>query len=145
MYKRILIATDGSHASDKAIAQGLALAKSLGIPVVAVTSTEIWSALDMQGPDGRERIARFEAASAEQAQKTLAAVSTAANAAGVSCSVVHVADRSPAVAIVETAEREGCDLIVMGSHGRRGVDRILLGSEAQRVLTHARCPVLVCR
>jgi nucleotide-binding universal stress UspA family protein len=54
-------------------------------------------------------------------------------------------DQGPAAAIVETAVREGCDLIIMGSHGRRGLDRLLLGSQAQRVVTNATCPVLVCR
>jgi nucleotide-binding universal stress UspA family protein len=145
MFKHILLATDGSSASEKAVAQGLELAKSLNAKVLGVTSTELWSALDVSGPDGRERITKYETAAKKSADKILAGLSAAAERAGVACVTLHVADTSPAVAIVETAKREGCDLIIMGSHGRRGIDRLLLGSQAQRVVTNAACPVLVCR
>ncbi|RTL73157.1 MAG: universal stress protein [Hyphomicrobiales bacterium] len=145
MFKHILLATDGSSASEKAVAQALELAKSLNAKVLGVTSTELWSALDVSGPDGRERITKYEAAAKKSADKILSNLSAAAERAGVACVTLHVPDASPAVAIVETAKREGCDLIVMGSHGRRGIDRLLLGSQAQRVVTNAACPVLVCR
>lgn len=145
MFKHILLATDGSGASEKAVSQGLELAKTLGAKVLALTATEIWSALDVSGPDGRERITKYEAAAKVSADKILASLSAAANAAGVPCTTLHVPDQRPAVAIVDTAKREGCDLIIMGSHGRRGLDRLLIGSQAQRVVTNAPCPVLVCR
>ena len=68
-----------------------------------------------------------------------------ASALGVECSRQHVKDQFPAEGIVETAEKLGCDLIVMASHGRRGLMRFLLGSQATKVLTHSTIPVLVCR
>jgi nucleotide-binding universal stress UspA family protein len=145
MFKRILLATDGSSASDKAIEQGLKLAKSVGAKVLGLTATEIWSAFEVSGPDGRARIEKFEEVRKNAAEKVLTAVSIAAKEAGVACDTVHVPDQDPASAIVEVAKREGCDLIVMGSHGRRGFDRLLLGSQVQRVLTQASCPVLVYR
>lgn len=145
MFKHILLATDGSAASDKAIAQAFELAKTLGSKVTAVTATELWSALEVSGPDGKQRIDRYEAAAKAAADKILASLSEVAAREGVSCATVHVPDKSPAMAVVDTANKLGCDLIIVGSHGRRGLDRLLLGSQAQRVVTNATCPVLVCR
>jgi len=68
-----------------------------------------------------------------------------ATSAGVPCEVVSVVNDSPWQAIIETAQRQGCDLVFMASHGRRGVAGMLLGSETQRVLTHCKVPVLVYR
>jgi nucleotide-binding universal stress UspA family protein len=69
----------------------------------------------------------------------------AALAAGVSCETMHVEHDHPYLAIIETAARKSCDLIVMASHGRRGISAIVLGSEAVKVLTHSTIPVLVFR
>lgn len=145
MFKSILLAIDGSSASDKAVEKGLQLAKLTGATLVALTATEIWSALGVSGPDGRARIEKFEKAQLEAAKIILAAFEARAKAAGVAPKLIHVPDQDAARAITDTAEREGCDLIVMGSHGRRGLNRLLLGSQAQRVVSEARCPVLVCR
>jgi len=145
MFKHILLAIDGSQASDKAVQSALKLAKLTGAKLLAVTATEIWSALEVSGPDGRGRIQKFEAAQKVAADKIIAAFLAVAKDAGIESRTVHVPDQDAASAIVDTAKREGCDVIVMGSHGRRGLDRLLVGSQAQRVLTHATCPVLVCR
>lgn len=145
MFKHILLAIDGSSASDNAVEKALQLARLTGAKLLALTATEIWSALDVSGPDGRERIERFEKAQQQSAEGILAAFEARAKAAGVACTLMHVPDQDAARAITATAEREGCDLIVMGSHGRRGLNKLLLGSQAQRVVTEARCPVLVCR
>ena len=64
---------------------------------------------------------------------------------GVSCETLHVKDRRPAEGIIETAKAKDCDLIVMGSHGRRGISRLVLGSQASEVVSHSTVPVLVCR
>lgn len=144
MYKHLLIATDGSSVGQKAVDHGLALAKTVGAKVTVVTVTEMWSAFDMAG-QGLAKIETYEAAAAQSANKILAAVSSAANAAGVACETVHVKDSAPAAGIVAEAERLGCDVIVMGSHGRRGLNRLLIGSHANEVVTHAKIPVLVCR
>ncbi len=65
--------------------------------------------------------------------------------AGVSCEGLHVTQEQPYQAIVETAQKRGCDLICMASHGRKGVSALVLGSETNKVLTHSKIPVLVCR
>lgn len=145
MYKNLLIATDGSSVSQKAVDQGLALAKTLAARVTVVTVTEMWSALEMAGNDGGTKIDKFEATAATGASKVLDAVSEAAKRSGVACETVHVPDSAAADGIVLTAKKMGCDLIVMGSHGRRGLGRLLLGSQATNVVTHATIPVLVCR
>ncbi len=148
MYKTILISTDGSELAGKAVANGLALAKSLGASVVAVTVTEPWPPTEMASEIERGEphpIENFEKAMAGWADEILDSVSTKAKEAGVACETIHVADRHPADGIAETADRKGCDLIVMASHGRRGVKRLLLGSVAAEVLAHSKVPVLVYR
>jgi nucleotide-binding universal stress UspA family protein len=85
--------------------------------------------------DAQERIA------AERVKK----VSERAAAAGTACSAVTVEALHPWEAILDHAKAQGCDLIVMASHGRRGVSALLLGSETSRVLTHSDLPVLVVK
>lgn len=145
MYKHLLIATDGTSVGQKAVEQGLQLAKEINAKVTAVTVTEIWSALDVAGRDGLIKIEKYEAAASEAAQAILTAFSAAAKEAGVAFKTIHVPDSSPSDGIVHTAEHEGCDLIVMASHGRRGINKLLLGSQAQSVIAHAKIPVLICR
>jgi nucleotide-binding universal stress UspA family protein len=69
----------------------------------------------------------------------------AAFAVGVSCETMHVEDDQPYLAIIETAARKSCDLIVMAPHGRHGISAIVHGSETVKVLTHSIIPVLVVR
>ncbi|MGA7807372.1 universal stress protein, partial [Bradyrhizobium sp.] len=79
------------------------------------------------------------------AAKYLDVAKQAASVAGVSCETLHLDHDHPYLAIIETAERRSCDLIVMASHGRRGISAIVLGSETVKVLTHSTIPVLVVR
>jgi nucleotide-binding universal stress UspA family protein len=81
----------------------------------------------------------------EQAVKTLGAVVSTAQEAGVVCETVQVEHEHPYQAIINTAESHDCDLIVMASHGRHGISSIFLGSETVKVLTHCKVPVLVHR
>ncbi len=81
----------------------------------------------------------------QHAEKTLAAVADAVQAAGVACEMVHVEHEHPYQAIIDTAESKGCDLIVMASHGRHGIAAIVLGSETVEVLTHSKIPLLIHR
>ncbi len=148
MYKRILIATDGSELAKKAEAQGLALAKVLAASVVAVTVTEAWSALDMSAEAGRgarHPVEDYEKHAAARAEKVLASVSAIAKETLVACETLHVKDQHPADGIVETATAKQCDLIVMASHGRRGLQKALLGSQANKVLVLSSMPVLICK
>jgi nucleotide-binding universal stress UspA family protein len=145
MYKHILIATDGSEAADKAVGHGLALAKALGAIATAVTVTDIYPTGPYSPIPFPATIERYEAAAAESAAKILASVAEDAERLGVSCRTVHVKDQAPAEGIIATSAAEGCDLVVMGTHGRRGISRLLLGSQARKVVTLSPVPVLVCR
>jgi nucleotide-binding universal stress UspA family protein len=146
--KRILIPTDGSRLSRRAIAYGVALAKSIGASVVGFHARPLPQV--MYYGDATLTIAPTTEKLLEQegvraAEKHLAVVAAAAKQAGVRCKSIQSMDLSPAEAIIRTARRERCDLIVMASHGRKGVSRLLLGSETNHVLTHSRIPVLVTR
>ena len=79
------------------------------------------------------------------ATRYLGVVKKAAVAARVPCKTLYVMAEFPYIEIIKAAKRNRCDLIVMGSHGRRGISRLLLGSEASKVLAHSTIPVLVCR
>ena len=145
MYKHILIATDGSDLALKAVDQGLALAKALNAKVTAITATESWASVATGEMAMAFPIDEYEQGCAESAATILGVVSKRAEKAGVTCQTLHVKDQYPAEGIVETAKSQGCDLIVMASHGRRGLSRLLLGSQANNVVTHSTVPVLICR
>lgn len=148
MYKHILIATDGSELAGRAVAHGLALAKEIKAPVTLVTVTKPWSALDLAHetrlghPDP---VHQFEDMAAASAKVILDAAAQKAKIAGIACELVHVPDQHPAEGIISIAEKKGCDLIVMASHGRRAAGRLLLGSQVNEVLAHSKVPTLIVR
>ena len=144
MYKRILFPTDGSEITGKAVQSALALAKLCGAELYAIGVKEPfpYSAISEMQPvppqefyDAQERIAAGN----------VKVVVDAAKAAGLACKGHTVEALHPWEAILDHAKTQGCDLIVMASHGRRGVSALLLGSETQKVLTHSTLPVLVVR
>ena len=148
MYKHILIATDGSELAGRAVAHGLALAKEINARVTLVTVTKPWSALDLAHetrlghPDP---VHQFEDMAAASAKVILDAAAQKAKIAGIACELVHVPDQHPAEGIISIAEKKGCDLIVMASHGRRAAGRLLLGSQVSEVLAHSKVPTLIVR
>ncbi|UPG88230.1 universal stress protein [Luteibacter aegosomaticola] len=144
MFQHILIATDGSDVSDRAAKQAIDLASRLGARVLALHVVPALPAYAYfaQGIEGA--IPTPDEASREDAE-CLERVQRLAKAHGVPCELRSVVDGRPYCEIVAIAEREGCDLIVMGSHGRQGLDRLLLGSETHKVLLSTRVPVLVCQ
>lgn len=148
MYKRILIATDGSELAMHGVEQGVALAAALKAEVAIVTVTEPL-ADGFYDPPGWPAIyaslEEYRQSREGAAQERLAPALEIAQQAGVSASTHHVPDRYAAEGIVETAQAQRSDLIVMTSHGRRGLGRLLLGSQTQHVLTHSKIPVLVVR
>ncbi|MEO5697254.1 MAG: universal stress protein [Burkholderiaceae bacterium] len=144
MFKRILVPTDGSDITAKAVDTSIKLAKSLGaqLYVISVKEPFPYSAISEMQPtppqeffDAQERIA------AQRVQDVV----TLGKAAGVPCEAHTVEALHPWEAIIDHAKRMDCDLLVMASHGRRGVTALLLGSETQKVLTHSTVPVLVVR
>ena len=145
MYQRILLPTDGSEASQRAILAGVAFAKELGAEVVGLTATPSFHVFSTDTEMLEDTPEQYAAASRARAAKLLAAVEEAARDAGVRCQVEQVVSDHPWEAIIESAQRLGCDLIVMASHGRHGIKGMLLGSETQKVLVHSAIPVLVHR
>ena len=145
MYKHILIPTDGSDLSRKAIEHGVALAKATGASVVGITVSPLFFTVVVDPVFVPETIEQYRANCAAQAERDLAVVRDIARTAGLACEGVHVFDDHPYRAIIATARDRQCDLICMASHGRKGVSALLLGSETTKVLTHSAIPVLVCR
>lgn len=144
MYTHVLIATDGSGLAGKVVATGLGLAKKLGAQVTVVTVSEPWKGLAMGEPAFSFPIEEIEKEAAEHVGRILAEASAAAKLQDVKCATLN-AKGFAAEAIIDTAKAQGCDLIVMSSHGRRGIARALLGSQAMRVVTLSEVPVLICR
>ena len=149
MYKHILVPTDGSALSDKAVEAAIKLAKMAGARITAFHAVEPYP---LQGAYAAEAsgVAElqpeiFAERSEEYAKRVLDAVARAADAANVQCATHHATSRSASQAIIEQADAGQCDLIVMASHGRRGLEGFLLGSETQKVLTHTSISVLVYR
>ena len=145
MYKHILIATDGSELAGKAVAAGFGLARELGAQVTVVTVTEPWTAFVTGEAAYGFPVDEYEKSADESASRILSGVSRLARKADIHCATLHAKDQYPAEGILETAKKNGCDLIVMASHGRRGLRRLLLGSQAVKVLVDSTVPVLICR
>lgn len=148
MYKHILIATDGSELATKGLAHGSQLAKSIGAQVTVVTVTEPWSAIEMASLAQRGHhniIQEFEKAADESADRILDAAVKVVQASGIEPKTIHVKDSHPAEGILQAAKDNGCDLICMASHGRRGLGRLVLGSQAAEVVSHSDIPVLIIR
>jgi nucleotide-binding universal stress UspA family protein len=147
MYKKILVATDGSSLSKKAVRSAIGLAAAVGADLVALYVVPNYPVSYFEGgvTISTQDIARTEKQWADQGQAIVDAVSATAGAEGVKAKGVIARSNLVAEAILAAAKRHKCDLIVMASHGHRGLKRILLGSETQHVLTHSSIPVLVLR
>jgi nucleotide-binding universal stress UspA family protein len=148
MFKNILVPTDGSALSRKAVRQAVQLAKEQKARVTGYYVGPPWK---NRGSD--DSIAAYGFISPQQhadnvkktAARILDAVRKEARKAGVPCDCSFSMHDFPYVKIVEAASRNRCDLICMATHGRRGISRLLLGSETSKVLAHSKVPVLVCR
>ncbi|MCE2915947.1 MAG: universal stress protein [Rubrivivax sp.] len=144
MYQRILFPTDGSEATDKALEAAVTLAKLCGaeLQVLSVKDPYPFAAVSEIHPIAPQEYLDAQDRAARSCVGRAVAV---AESAGVKASGCVVEAVHPWEAIVEQAQTQGCDLIVMASHGRRGIAALLLGSETTRVLTHTQLPVLVVR
>lgn len=148
MYQKILVATDGSELAGKAVEHGLRLAHAVDATVVLVSVTEMWTpaAMARAVEDGHQNAVKaFEETAHREALAILEAAAEKAKTIGVSVECHHVKDRRPSEGIVEVADRQDCDLIIMASHGHRGMQKLLLGSQTSEVLAHTRRPILVLR
>lgn len=147
MYKRILVATDGSALSAKAVTHAIDLASLSGAELVALKVTSVGQVSYQEGTTrtSMAEVARTEERQAELGQEVVNSVKVSAAAKGVTAQAITVKSELIAEAIISAADKYKCDLIVMASHGRRGINRVLLGSETMQVLTHSKTPVLVLR
>jgi nucleotide-binding universal stress UspA family protein len=141
MFKKILIATDGSESSHKAADQAIRLASALGAELVVMTAETLGESY-LCPPNV---VKHMEQAFERQSRQFLSEIAEMAKAANVPCRTKRVLHSAPFQAILDTAAAEACDLIVMGSHGRSGIEALVVGSVTQKVLAHATIPVLVSR
>jgi len=147
MFKHILLPTDGSTISKKAVKRGIALARKgkarvTALHVVPEFKLMVDEGITMLSPAFRKR---FEDQGRARAQKMLDEIARQARASGVRCSTLCLSGDMPYQQIIAAARRKKCDLILMASHGRRGLSSLLLGSETAKVLLHTKVPVLVVR
>jgi nucleotide-binding universal stress UspA family protein len=147
MYDKILVATDGSSLSKKAVNSAISLAALTGASLVALKVLPRYPQSYFEGGLALQaaEVARIEQQWADEAQAVVDDVKKAAELEGVKTLAMTVKSDIVSDAVIATAKKNKCDLIVMASHGHRGVKRLLLGSETQQVLTHSHIPVLVLR
>ncbi len=149
MYNHILIPTDGSPLSQKAVAHGLDLAKSVGAKVTFASVTIPFHSIagdpEMVVSMRDEQKKFVHDYIYGDVEHHLDEARAQGRKAGISCDVANIENDHVFQGIIDAATGHGCDLILMASHGRRGVSAILLGSETVKVLTHSTIPVLVYR
>jgi len=147
MYQRILVATDGSTLSKKAVKTAIDLAALCGAELVAIKVVPRYPQSYFEGGIALqpEEVRRVESQWAEEGQAVVDAVKKAAMAKGVVAKALTVKSDVVSDALLSAAKKHQCDLVVMASHGRKGIKRLLLGSETQHVLTHATIPVLILK
>ena len=150
MFKNILVPTDGSPLSQKAVKAAVKLAKTnrgklTVVHVMPDYAAYVRERYNVPGILAAPLKQKFEKDAATVAKQHLDRACKLAKAAGVRCSGVAVASDTVHAAILKQASKAKCDTIMMASHGRRGLQGVLLGSETQKVLTHSKLPVVVCR
>jgi nucleotide-binding universal stress UspA family protein len=147
MFKHILLPTDGSKLSGRAVKRGIDLARE---GKGRITALHVLPEFKLMVDDGITMISpalkkRFDDEGRARAQKLLDEIARQARTRGVRCATRCVSGDSPYQEIIRVARKEKCDLILMASHGRRGISSLLLGSETSKVLLHTKVPVLVVR
>ena len=148
MFKHLLLPTDGSKFSDRAVQRGIEFAQSIGARITTVHVIPEFRMMADESfalPTSADIKRRYEREAKARAEKMLAKIGDKAKAADVTYDAVTVSGDVPYEKIIETAKKCKCDLIMMASHGRRGLSGLLLGSETAKVLTHSKIPVLVVR
>ena len=147
MFKHILLPTDGSRLSNKAVRLGLEFARKIRARVTAIHVVPEFRFMVDEGitPLNPGLKKRIQDEARARAQRMLDAIAKHARARGVRCAVVSVAGDLPYQQIIAAARKNKCDLVMLASHGRRGLSALLLGSETSKVLLHSKVPVLVVR
>jgi nucleotide-binding universal stress UspA family protein len=145
LYRRILVPLDGSETAERGLQEALKLAKLCNASLVLLSVVEVYPMMmEMATASTWEQISGDLR---QYSQHVLDIAHEAAKAAGIA-SESHLEDAAAARVcdvIVDQAREHRCDLIVMGTHGRRGIEHALIGSDAERVLRLAPCAVLLVR
>ena len=144
MFKKILVPTDGSDIAQKAATTAAQLAKSQGAEIVGVYVIDPFPYIGI-GDASAAGLQSYLSEARSVATQALDALGRVCAAEGVPCAGDTIERNVVYEGVIETAKAEGCDLIVMASHGRQGVKALILGSVAQKVLTHATVPVLIVK
>ena len=147
MYQRILIPTDGSKLSAKAVQTAQQLAELTGAQLVFLNVVPRYPVSYFEGgiSVSAGEVGQIEKQWADKAQAMVDQLKTKAEARGLKARAVILRSDMVAETVIACAKKNKCDLIVMASHGRKGIKRLLLGSETTHVLTHSPLPVLVLR
>ena len=143
MFAKILLPVDGSDTADLALSKAGQLAKSFGSQVVLLSVIEPFPALTMSEMDLGIAQQQYAQIAQNQADTTLLKAKDALKAQGVDAQEMKLEGVSAWRGIVDAADNLGADLIVMGSHGRKGLQKLVLGSVTQKVVSHAARSVLV--
>ena len=141
MYRNILIPIDGSATSDAALAEALKFARTMGSSVRVICVYEPLSYILAEGPVDLSDAVRRDA----QAALDKAAAKSREAGVPATTELLEAGDRRIPAVIVDEAERMHADLIIMGTHGRRGFEHLVLGSVAEGVMRRAKVPVLLLR
>ena len=144
MFKKILVPSDGSKLAHAAAESAAQLAKVHGASVVGLYVIDPFPYIGIGDASGAG-LQAYMAEAKSASERALADIQSVCKAQGVAFAGDTIERNATYEGILETAQSEGCDLIVMGSHGRKGVQALILGSVAQKVLTHAKLPVLIVK
>ncbi len=148
MYSHILVPTDGSELSIDAARKAIDLAKLCKARMTTIMVSPTYRQMNQEGfiaPTVNTMRERWEEHMSERAKKVLDGICADAVKAGLKCETLHVFGDAPYEAIIDAANKNGCDMIAMGSHGHGGIKQLFLGSETARVLSHSKIPVMVYR
>ena len=149
MYKHILVPTDGTERSERAVREAVQIASDLGSRITFISVIQPLHSIAAEphtvGEMSDDAIAFVHQFLTTDVEKRLSAARAIAENAGVDCQTIDINGEHIHQAIIDAAKDHNCDLIAMASHGRRGLSSLLLGSETTKVLTHSTIPVLVYR
>ncbi|RJG07197.1 universal stress protein [Noviherbaspirillum cavernae] len=145
MFKTILVPTDGSALSEKAIAPAIEFAQKCGSKIIGLSVAEPYPFATILESSSAIESGVYEERMRELAETYVQKIAVAAHNAGVACETSVAQSFAPHEEIINTADKFHCDAIFMASHGRRGFSKLFIGSETQKVLAHSTIPVLVLR
>jgi len=145
MFKTILVPTDGSPMSDKAIGAAIEFARQTGARIIGISVADPTSYIALAEDAIAYDVEAYEMEARQTAQSHVQKVAQAASAANVPCDTVTALSLNPHEEIIKAADSFHCDAIFMASHGPRSMHRLFAGSQTQKVLAHSTVPVMVFR